>query len=73
MGRWPQFAGEAGSLGNKLGCVLVQLPPKLTFDVAVAEAFFTRLLETFSCTIACEARNPSWFSADATALLRERA
>src|SRR5450830_369271 len=24
-----RFAGEAGALGDKLGCVLVQLPPKL--------------------------------------------
>jgi uncharacterized protein YecE (DUF72 family) len=67
-----QFALEAGTLGDKLGCVLVQLPPKLAFDAAVAAAFFTRLQGVFGCTVACEARHPSWFAEDATARLRER-
>ncbi len=67
-----QFAREAGGLGDKLGCVLVQLPPKLGFDAGVAATFFTRLQQTFGCTIACEARNPGWFAEDATALLSVR-
>jgi uncharacterized protein YecE (DUF72 family) len=67
-----QFAQEAGSLGDKLGCLLVQLPPKLAFDARVAEAFFERLQDTFGCMVACEARHPSWFAGDATDLLRER-
>lgn len=67
-----RFAGEAGTLGDKLGCVLVQLPPKLGFDVRVAEEFFDRLQASFGCMLACEARHPSWFSDEATALLRER-
>ncbi|MFL6675375.1 MAG: DUF72 domain-containing protein [Massilia sp.] len=67
-----QFALEAGTLGDKLGCVLVQLPPKLAFDPAVAAAFFRRLQAAFGCTVACEARHPSWFAHEATALLRER-
>jgi uncharacterized protein YecE (DUF72 family) len=69
-----RFALEAGALGDKLGCVLVQLPPKLAFDARVAADFFARLQDTFDCTIACEARHPSWFEQEAaTALLRERA
>jgi uncharacterized protein YecE (DUF72 family) len=68
-----QFALEAGTLGDKLGCVLVQLPPKLDFDPHVALAFFARLAATFPCMLACEARHPSWFGEDATSLLRERA
>lgn len=68
-----QFAAQAGALGDKLGCVLVQLPPKLAFDAGVAADFFARLQQTFACTIACEARHPSWFEEpQATALLRER-
>ncbi|QYF93297.1 DUF72 domain-containing protein [Massilia sp. PAMC28688] len=66
-----QFAAEAGALGHKLGCVLVQLPPKLEFDAMVAAPFFARLQDSFGCTIACEARHPSWFGAQATALLTE--
>lgn len=67
-----QFALEAGALGDKLGCVLVQLPPKLAFNAEVAAPFFARLQDTFACTIACEARHPSWFGEGATALLTER-
>jgi uncharacterized protein YecE (DUF72 family) len=68
-----RFAIEAGALGDKLGCVLVQLPPKLAFDARVAEDFFARLEDRFGCMLACEARHPSWFGDDATDLLRERA
>ncbi|GAB3409897.1 DUF72 domain-containing protein [Massilia agilis] len=68
-----RFAGEAGALGHKLGCVLVQLPPKLAFDARVAEDFFARLQASFGCMVACEARHPSWFTDGATDLLRERA
>ncbi len=67
-----QFACEAGALGDKLGCVLVQLPPKLGFDQKIAADFFTRLQDSFGCTVACEARHPDWFGAAATALLQER-
>ena len=64
------FAGQAKSLGDKLGCILVQLPPSLRFDTSVAEDFFTRLRRHFACALACEARHGSWFGDDATALLR---
>ena len=68
-----QFASEAGTLGDKLGCILVQLPPKLDFDARVAADFFARLQDSFGCMIACEARHPGWFGEAATELLRERA
>ena len=64
-----RFAAEAGALGDKLGCVLTQLPPKLAFDAAVADVYFTELRRRFACMLACEARHPSWFGLDATALL----
>jgi uncharacterized protein YecE (DUF72 family) len=67
-----QFAGEVGALGGKLGCVLVQLPPKLEFDAATASDFFAQLTARFDCMIACEARHPSWFGEQATALLTRR-
>ncbi|MDL2353650.1 MAG: DUF72 domain-containing protein [Pseudomonadota bacterium] len=65
-----QFAAEAGALGDKLGCVLVQLPPSLPFAPALAADFFARLRQSFGCMIACEARHPSWFGVAASALLR---
>lgn len=64
-----QFAQEVAGLGGKLGCVLVQLPPKLGFDADVAGSFVGRLAERFRCMIALEARNPGWFGEEATALL----
>ena len=67
-----RFALEAGALGSKLGCILVQLPPKLGFDAAIADDFFARLGGAFACTIACEARHPEWFADEATALLQRR-
>jgi uncharacterized protein YecE (DUF72 family) len=64
-----RFHGEAGALGSKLGAVLVQLAPKHAFDADVAAAFFTALQQRFDCMVVCEARHPSWFDGDATALL----
>lgn len=64
-----QFASEAGTLGEKLGCLLVQLPPKFAFDAGVAGDFFARVKDTFGCMVACEARHRTWFGEDATALL----
>ena len=67
-----RFAGEVAHLGDKLGCVLVQLPPSLRFDAAVAEAFFHDLRGYFTGMLAFEARHASWFGEAATALLRAR-
>jgi uncharacterized protein YecE (DUF72 family) len=67
-----RFASEAGALGDKLGCLLVQLPPTCRFDAAVAGDFFARVTERFACMVACEARHPSWFGAEAGIVL-ERA
>jgi uncharacterized protein YecE (DUF72 family) len=66
-----QFAAEAGELGEKLGCLLVQLPPKLGFVDEPARLLFRQLHALFGCTLAFEARHPSWFSEPATELLVE--
>jgi uncharacterized protein YecE (DUF72 family) len=68
-----QFASEAGALGDKLGCVLMQLPPSMQFDAALAADFFALLKQAFGCMVACEARHPTWFSDEATQLLRDNA
>ncbi len=68
-----RFAAEVMQLGNKLGCVLVQLPPSLRFDGDVAAAFFHALRQRFDGMLACEARHASWFAAGATAVLQEHA
>jgi len=65
-----RFSAEAGALEQRLGCVLMQLPPSAAFDIAVAEGAMARLRQRFDCMLACEARHPSWFDDEATALLQ---
>ncbi|MFP5393582.1 MAG: DUF72 domain-containing protein [Gammaproteobacteria bacterium] len=65
-----QFAGEVAALGEKLGCILIQLPPKLALEVAVADAFFEKMRAALPVQLVCEARNASWFGEEGTELLR---
>jgi uncharacterized protein YecE (DUF72 family) len=63
------FLAEVEMLGEALGCLLVQLPPSLAFDVGVAGMFFERLRGRTSIAIACEPRHASWFDANSDDLL----
>ncbi len=63
------FLAELAPLEDKLGPLLVQLPPSLAFDAALAEPFFGSGRERFSGAIACEPRHASWFTAPADDLL----
>jgi uncharacterized protein YecE (DUF72 family) len=65
------FLPQVEALGHKLAVILVQLPPKLAFDPAVARAFFADLAARSDAAIACEPRHPSWFEDDAGQLLDE--
>lgn len=65
------FLGEASHLGEKLGCLLVQLPPSLALQPKVARKFFSAVRARFDGAMACEPRHPTWFEPDADALLRE--
>lgn len=64
------FLAAAGALGDKLAILLLQLPPKLAFDGAVAEPFLAALTASSRARIVCEPRHPSWFEAGPEALLR---
>ncbi|MCW4460139.1 DUF72 domain-containing protein [Sphingomonas sp. BT-65] len=64
-----RFADEIAGLGGKRGPVLVQLPPSFAFDVKLAETFFAQLDAIVGGPIAFEPRHPSWFDAQADALL----
>jgi uncharacterized protein YecE (DUF72 family) len=64
-----EFFDAACGLGEKLGPVLVQLPPKLAFDEGVAQEFFSTLREIHKRGVALEPRHSSWFSASADRLL----
>ena len=52
---------EMELLGPKLAVVLIQLPPSLAFDEAVAAPFFTALRDRWPGALVCEPRHPSWF------------
>jgi uncharacterized protein YecE (DUF72 family) len=66
-----RFLLEAGGLGPKLGLLLVQLPPSLRFDDAVADSFLTELRARVQGSIVCEPRHASWFTPEVEALLAE--
>lgn len=56
-------------LGTKLGPLLVQLPPSLTFQAEIAATFFAALRQRFAGQVVCEPRHPGWFTAEAGQLL----
>lgn len=65
-----RFLGEVTQLGDRLGPLLVQLPPSLRFDAAVAEAFFADLRGRFvGGVVVVEPRHRSWFEPAATQLI----
>ena len=64
-----RFLDEVAALNPALGPLLVQLPPSLRYDSAVAEGFLGFLREQFAGEVACEPRHASWFSDAAEASL----
>ncbi|TRW16957.1 DUF72 domain-containing protein [Glacieibacterium frigidum] len=67
------FLDEAGGLGDRLGVLLLQLPPKLAFDEGIAAAFFEMLQarRPGGAALVCEPRHASWFTPDAEACLTD--
>ncbi len=66
-----RFLDESASLAEKRAVLLVQLPPSLAYDAAVAEAFFAALCERYSGQVVCEPRHPTWFTPVVDGALRE--
>jgi uncharacterized protein YecE (DUF72 family) len=67
-----RFAEEVGGLGEKLGVVLIQFPPKRGFDAADADALFGSLAAALACPLVCEPRNAGWFTPAADELFAAR-
>jgi uncharacterized protein YecE (DUF72 family) len=65
------FFAQLAGLGEKLGPILFQLPPKQTFDDAIARGFFTTVRELHTGPVALEPRNAAWFTPPAARLLRD--
>lgn len=66
-----QFATETRGLGDKLGAVLVQLPPSLAFDARQATQFFSALQAEVTVPLCCEPRHATWFDETATTILAQ--
>ena len=69
-GALQDFVGQVSGLGEKLGPLLFQLPPKLEFEMGVAEEFLTTLREVHQGSVVLEPRNATWFTGEAGRLLR---
>lgn len=66
-----RFFGGVRELGRKLGPVLIQLPPSLVYDDALARRFFYQLRALHDGAVVCEPRHPSWFAGTAGRALVE--
>ena len=65
-----EFLEQARGLGEKLGPLLVQLPPKQAYDEGVAHEFFTTLRELHNGPVVLEPRNATWFAPEIDRMLR---
>jgi uncharacterized protein YecE (DUF72 family) len=66
-----RFLAEVQSLGDKLGPLLIQLPPKLRFDAAPAGSFFNDFRTRFDGSAVCEPRHQTWFTDEVDAMLTQ--
>jgi uncharacterized protein YecE (DUF72 family) len=56
-----RFLGEVRELGDRLGPLLVQLPPSFAFQHKRIESFLGLLRDRFEGSVVWEPRHPSWF------------
>lgn len=64
-----EFLANAGALGDRLGPLLVQLPPQFAADAARLQQFLAAV--PASLRLALEFRHPSWFADEILQLLRQ--
>ena len=69
MSPFDEFLAQAHGLGDKLGCLLIQLPPKLGFDAAVVDRFLAALRDRYAGPLALEPRHAEWFAPVADQML----
>jgi len=68
-----RFLAQARGLGDKLGCLLIQLPPSFAFDAGTAARFGALLRRRYAGAAVIEARHASWFESPVDALLARHA
>jgi uncharacterized protein YecE (DUF72 family) len=66
-----EFFQHIKFLGDKLGPILIQLPPSLEFDRTRAGEFLTLLRQNYGGDVVWEPRHRSWFSNRVDDLLKE--
>lgn len=66
-----RFLSEVVGLGNKLGCLLVQLPPSFAFNRKVVGGFLMGLRRGIEVPIAIEPRHVTWFEDSVEAFLND--
>ena len=66
-----EFLSGARRLGEALGPMLFQLPPKLEYDKRLATSFFDLLRSEYEGPVALEPRHATWFTPQVADLLRD--
>jgi uncharacterized protein YecE (DUF72 family) len=66
------FFEQVVPMGEKIGPILFQLPPSLSFDLMVAEDFFSSLRALYKGEVALEPRHATWFTGSVNMLLKEK-
>jgi len=69
MPAFDEFLSQVVGLGDRLGCLVVQLPPSLAFDAAVVRQFLADVRQRHAGPVALEPRHRSWFVPVAESLL----
>lgn len=63
------FLQGATQLKQKLGCLLIQLPPSLVFIEADVVSFLNNLKQRYDGNLVLEARHKSWFTSEVNHLM----
>jgi uncharacterized protein YecE (DUF72 family) len=66
-----EFQGQIAGLGDRLGPILIQLPPSLNFEAIIAEKFLRAMRARFAGGLVLEPRHRTWSAAEAASLLRQ--
>jgi uncharacterized protein YecE (DUF72 family) len=69
MPAFDEFLAQVAGLGERLGCLVVQLPPSLGFDRGVVQRFLADVRRRHAGAVALEPRHRSWFVPAAESLL----
>lgn len=64
-----RFIEEVSGLGDKLGCILVQLPPSLKYEESLVTVFFKSWRASYAGPMVCEPRHPTWFVPERDSIL----